>query len=331
MKKRKLLSIFMVGAMAVGMLAGCGSASDNTNDTGDVSSVSDAVDEAVKESGATGDITIGYSTPSLSLEFCANMEQAVQEACAERGYDVVVLDCDMDGATQVSQCEDLVNQGVDAILIFPIAPDACASIGTECEEAGIPLVTVESLIDTYTAAVITDMYAVGEAQANKAIELCGEDVKPAILQGPTSQTTLIELKDGAVDTFEAAGIEVADIQIGENSIDASQQVVENWISAGLDFNCIISSSDASASGAINALKDADMMDEVVVISENGDSIGLELIQAGDLACTVYLPSTRYGHEGIGVIEKILNGESYDEITTLSIDWIDSSNVADYLE
>lgn len=336
MKKRKLLSILVVGAMAVSMIAGCGSVENPDAEkeaSGDVEmdDVSAAVDEAVKEAGTTGDITIGYSTPSLALEFCANLERAVQEACEERGYELVVLDCDMDGSTQVSQCEDLVNQGVDAILIFPIAPDACASIGTECEEAGIPLVTVESVIDTYTAAVVTDMYAVGEAQANKAIEICGDNVKPAILQGPTSQTTLIELKDGAVETFKAADIEVADIQIGENSIDTSQQVVENWISSGLEFNCIIASSDGSAAGAINALKDADLLDDVVVVSENGDSIGLELIQAGDLACTVYLPSTRYGYEGIGIIEKILNGESYDEITTLSIDWIDASNVADYIE
>ncbi|MCD8046423.1 MAG: sugar ABC transporter substrate-binding protein [Clostridiales bacterium] len=340
--KRKLFAIMMTGALAVGMLAGCGSSSSSDSDTtvaeDTTEDVSEAVSEAVEEveeevaeATTLTDVTIGFSTPSLSIEFCANMEAAVQEACAERGWDVVALDCGTDGATQVSQCEDLISQGVDAILIFPYAPDACASIGADCADAGIPLITVESTIDTYDAAVLTDMYEVGVAQAEKAMELVGDDVKPVVLEGPTSQTTMIELMNGAVETFEAAGIEVVDVQVGENTIDTSQQIVENWISAGLDFNCIISSSDGSSSGAINALKDADMLDEVTVISENGDTIGIELIQDGELACTVSLPSANYGYLGVEVIEKILSGEDYDEITYLNITWIDSSNVDEYAE
>ncbi|MCD8218113.1 MAG: sugar ABC transporter substrate-binding protein [Clostridiales bacterium] len=333
--KRKLFAIMMTGALAAGMLAGCGSSSSSDSDTTEDASeaVSEAVEEVEEEVEETAltDVTIGFSTPSLAIEFCANMEAAVQEACAERGWDVVVLDCDTDGATQVSQCEDLISQGVDAILTFPIAPDACATIGTDCEEAGIPLITVESEIDSYDAAVLTDMYQVGVAQAEKAIELVGDDVKPVVLEGPTSQSTMIELMNGAVETFEAAGIEVVDIQVGENEIDTSQQKVENWISAGLDFNCVISSSDGSSSGAINALKDADMLDDVTVISENGDTIGIELVQSGELACTVSLPSANYGYLGIEVIEKILSGEDYDEITYLDINWIDSSNVDEYAE
>ncbi len=336
--KRKLFAIMMTGALAVGMLAGCGSSSSSDSDTTasedmaeDVSEAVEEVEEEVAEATTLTDVTIGFSTPSLSIEFCANMEAAVQEACAERDWDVVVLDCGTDGATQVSQCEDLISQGVDAILIFPFAPDASASIGTDCADAGIPLITVESTIDTYDAAVLTDMYQVGVAQAERAMELLGDDVRPVVLEGPTSQSTMIELMDGAVETFEAAGIEVLDIQVGENTIDTSQQKVENWISAGVDFNCVISSSDGSSSGAINALKDADMLDDVVVISENGDTIGIELIQVGDLECTVSLPSANYGYLGIEVIEKILSGEDYDEITYLDISWIDSSNVDEYAE
>ena len=324
---KKLLSIIAVGVLAVGMLAGCGSSGGA--DAGGSAGAEAA--SAGAEAAADDQIVIGYSTVSLQMEFCANMEQAVQDACAQRGYEVVVLDCGTDGALQVSQCEDLINQGVDCLVVFPFAPEACAEIYDQASAAGIPLVCLESEIDNYDAAVITDLYAVGEAQANKAIELVGDDIKPVVLQGPTAQKTMIALKDGVVETLQANGIEPVDVQIGNNLIDESQQVVENWISSGLDFNCVIASSDGSAAGAINALKDADMLDEVTVVSENGDTIGLELIQAGDLACTVNVPSKRYGYEGIAVVEQILNGEDFEKLTFLSIDWIDETNVAEYIE
>lgn len=334
---KKTTTLLLTVALVFGLLAGCSANETEPSATPAESAISSEVPPSPSEEpnalieSESKNYTIGYSLPSLSVEFCANTANAAQAKCDELGIEFVISDASLDPSTQVSQCENLINSGVDALLLFPISTSACAPISEACESAGVPLITVTAPLETWsTGCVVSDMYTVGKMQAEKAIELLGTDFKCVILQGPPEQDIMINLKDGANDTLTAAGVEVVDIQIGRNLVDESMQAVENWINAGIEFDCLITSSDGSAVGAIAAFKDAAMLDDVVIISENGDSDGINAVAAGELDATIYLPATLYGSYGIELLVEALEGGEIAQINTLPMSWIDSSNIADYL-
>ncbi|TMJ38804.1 MAG: substrate-binding domain-containing protein, partial [Alphaproteobacteria bacterium] len=55
------------------------------------------------------------------------------------GYQVLVQSADHDAAKQVAQAENVITQGVDAIIIQPVDFNVAASIAEKANEAGIPI------------------------------------------------------------------------------------------------------------------------------------------------------------------------------------------------
>ena len=230
----------------------------------------------------------------------------------------------------LTKAENLINSGVEALILFPLVPDACGPVSEACEKAGIPLITVTSSItDDCDASILVDYYEVGKMQAERALELCGKDAKFACFQGPAEQAIFVDHRKGVEDTLNAAGAEIVGYDLTNNELDQGMQVTENWIQAGLDFDCIISSADGPAHGAINALQGAGITD-VIVLSENGDTIGLEDVKAGTLNATVYVPALLFAQYGVDTTAKILNGESVEHDVYLPLEWVTADNVDEYM-
>jgi len=63
--------------------------------------------------------TIGFSVPSLTSSFWVSATYGVQKAAKEAGVELVVVDAggDANAVQQISQIQDLVQRGVDAIVI----------------------------------------------------------------------------------------------------------------------------------------------------------------------------------------------------------------------
>lgn len=304
---KKLVALLITGVMVISMMAATVSAEESA----DVHK-------------------IGYVTVDVSLEFCATLADAIQASADEYGWELSIADYGFDVGEMLTKAENLINSGVEAIILFPLVADACGAISDACAAAGIPLITVTSPITTdSTASILVDYYECGKMQAERALELCGPDAKYVCFQGPTEQNIFVEHREGVEEVLNGAGAEIVGYDLTENELDRGMQVMENWIQAGLEFDCLISSADGPSHGAINALQGAGIED-VVVISENGDTIGLEDIKAGTLNSTVYIPASLFGKYAVDVTKDILAGEEVEHDFYLPLEWVTADNVDEYL-
>ncbi len=80
----------------------------------------------------------GYETPSEN-SFIAAAE-------ADVNVDAVVLDAGGDVARQIAQVQDLIQQEVDAIIIWPTNGEAVIPAVREAFNAGIPVIVTNSNI-----------------------------------------------------------------------------------------------------------------------------------------------------------------------------------------
>src|SRR5437868_10460958 len=62
------------------------------------------------------------------------------------GYQVIVQSAESDAQNQVSQAENVITQGVDAIVIQPVDFHVAAGIAEMAAKAGIPLASYDDLI-----------------------------------------------------------------------------------------------------------------------------------------------------------------------------------------
>ena len=62
------------------------------------------------------------------------------------GYEVLVQSAENDAQNQISQAENVITQGVDAIVIQPVDFNVAAGIAEMATKAGIPLASYDDLI-----------------------------------------------------------------------------------------------------------------------------------------------------------------------------------------
>jgi len=65
-------------------------------------------------------VTIGFTVWNLQVLFFNQQLDGIRQAAEENNVEVVAIDCHNDLTRQVSSIEDLVQQGVDAIIVNPV-------------------------------------------------------------------------------------------------------------------------------------------------------------------------------------------------------------------
>lgn len=133
MKKRNL-ALAMVLAMAMTTMGSATVFAD------------DASDDA-----AGNDYTIAYVPTTMNNPFWTAMLGGIKEEMEAKGMDVdsqlVTVDANSDQATMNNYVNDLIAQEVDAIILAPMDCTAVTEALQACEDAGIPVINVDTAVD----------------------------------------------------------------------------------------------------------------------------------------------------------------------------------------
>jgi len=228
--------------------------------------------------------------------------------------------------------EQLVNAGVNAIIIVPVQADSLGPQLQAAKDAGIPVLAVnttladESLI---TSAVLPDDVAAGAQEMQQMADALGGKGNIVILQGPLGSSPELDRTAG----IESGLANYPDIKVLAKDTanwkrDEAVNKVKNWISSfGEDLNGIVSENDDMALGAIQATKEAGITLPIVGI--DGIQDGLAAVKAGDMIGS----SLQHGRvelaAGLAVAQKIICGDAVEAKYTYTMPAITPENVAQY--
>jgi D-xylose transport system substrate-binding protein len=145
------------------LLAACGDGSE----AGEGAQAGDA-----GGSEAGGEFTVGFSLGTLAQRRWQFDRQYVEEEAAARGMTVLVQAAEDDERLQVSQAENLVAQGIDALILSPVNVETAAPAAAAAKQAGIPVVSYNSVVlnTDLDYWVARDNVEVGRIQAQHAVE-----------------------------------------------------------------------------------------------------------------------------------------------------------------
>src|SRR5258708_10576603 len=83
---------------------------------------------------------IGFSVYDMQYGFFQDMEKGTKEAAEAAGFDYVLVDQKSSESTMVSATQDLLDQGISALIISPFKPDAFGPIVDAAKAKKIPVV-----------------------------------------------------------------------------------------------------------------------------------------------------------------------------------------------
>ena len=273
--------------------------------------------EEAADEGSDGDVTIVVSMkgPGGGNPFWASVELGATEKAAEMGVNVVVVapPAESDVASQVSQIEDQIAKGVDAIVIAPTDPAALNPVLEQAVEEGIPVLFIDTLGNLEGATFIGTNNMEGARLA--AGYICdnveaGSDV--AILQGILTQSTGQARSEGGQAGLEDCGLNVVAMQPGNWDRAEGQSVMENILTGNPDIKGVFASNDNMALGAAEALKAADALDDIVLVGFDANPDAAASILAGEMSATIAQNPYNMGAFGVENAMKLINGEEIPE-------------------
>lgn len=321
MKKmwKKGISIMLV-VLLVGMLAGCGNDKESSD--------ADADNKTDKE-----ELTVGYSVYWMS-EFTTLMGDAMQDVAKEEGIELLTADGDQDPQLQLSQIENFVNQGVDAIVCAAIDPDAVAPGIAEAKAAGIPFVAINMVIDNedVSAYVGPDDVQAGELAAQYVVDSLDKKGNVIVIQGGDGFSATNDRAEGVQNVLdENPDITVLEVQSGDWDRATSESLMENYIQKyGSDINGVICHNDEMALGAVQALQGAGMDKDVYVAGIDAIADALAWIEDGGPYASVFQDPVVEGQLGLEYAVKLANGEEVDPVDNyIEMTLVTADNVADY--
>lgn len=218
-----------------------------------------------------------------------------------------------DVSTQANQVDQLINAGVDAIIVVPVQADSLAPQITAAKEKKIPLLAVNAELKSNDLAgsVQPDDVAAGAQEMEMmAKELDGKG-NIVILQGPLGGSGEVNRGKG-IDKVLAKypDIKILAKDTANWKRDEAVNKMKNWLSAfGGKIDGVVSQNDDMGLGALQALKEGGK--DVPVVGIDGIEDGLNAVKSGEFIGTSLQNGTVELSAGLAVAEKIARGEKVD--------------------
>jgi inositol transport system substrate-binding protein len=285
-------------------------------------------------------IKIGLTFPILD-QFLQTVADAATAKAEELGVELTIVSAEEDTATQLGQVENFITDEMDAIIVIPVDTDAAGPMTEAAQTAGIPLVYVNRRpsdlpTDGSVPYVGSDSLYAGTVEMELLAELAGGQGNVVILIGDPANEAAVLRTQGCKDVIaQNPGMTLVAEQAGNWYREEGLNITENWIQSGTEFDIICSNNDEMALGAIEALRNADLLDDVIVGGVDATADALAAMEAGELEVTVFQNAAAQGGGGVEAAVKLVNGEPIENMVDGVIDVpyepVTPENMAEYMQ
>ncbi|PNR96986.1 ribose ABC transporter substrate-binding protein RbsB [Petrotoga sp. 9PWA.NaAc.5.4] len=234
-------------------------------------------------------LKVGLSISTLNNPFFVDLANGARDKAKELGVELIIVDARDDSAKQLNDVEDLISQKVNIILINPTDSDAVVAAIEEANNANIPVITVDRGASggKVLLHIASDNVAGGRMAGAFIAEQIGAKGKVIELVGIPGTSSARDRGKGFNDEIaKYPNIKVVARQTANYNRAEGLVVMENLLQAHPDVNAVFAHNDEMALGALEAIKAAGKIDDIIVVGFDATPDALESVKRGELAATI---------------------------------------------
>lgn len=291
MKKLSVLLLALI--MMVSMFAGCASEAPANKEASTTPAVTTpaaatsapAAPEAKGNSGKG--LKIALSSQHLTNDFNRGVVAGVKAKCEELGAEVVTANAKGDSNQQVSDIENFITMGVDAIIIGGGEGPAFAPVMKKMAEKGIPCITVDITSEYSTCNLTSDNFNGGEQLGHYVVNKLSGKGNILLLDTPGWKSLEIRIRMLNAVIMDYPNMKVVHtISIGtQDAVNNYYKEVKAYLLGNKDINCIYCSWGLAAVGAAQAVRELGLQDKIFVVCTDADQVVLEEMRKADSPLT----------------------------------------------
>lgn len=263
-------------------------------------------------------VKIGFSAPGADHAWTAAIvASAKAEAAKHTDVELFLTDGQNNSSKQISDVEDLLAKGMDALVLLPHEGGPLTPICAKVKEKGIPLINLDREINSqdYYTWLGGDNEGIGRAAGEYiAKRLAGKGIVVEIQGVAGISVTNLRSKGFREVIGKHPGIKVEASQPADFLPDKAQTVMENLLQAHPRIDAVYTHDDEMARGCIRAIKSAKRDKEVFVTGAGGLKEAIKMIRDGDtpMAATfLYLPTM--GGSAVRLAIRVARGQGLDAL------------------
>ena len=233
---------------------------------------------------------------------------------------------------EVNMVNNAINRGVSGIMLAASDPDALIPPVKKAFENGIPVVIIDSGINSdgkyYQSFLATDNRAAGKLAAEKLLAKHGmKKGKVAVMSYTPGAASAIERTGGFMDEVKKQ----QDIKLMEPLYSQSDMVTAlnqtiDVLTSNPDLTAIFGANEPTAVGMARAIKERGFAGKLVAVGFDGNQDLQNFVRDGTLEGIVVQSSYQMGYKGVNTINKIIKGEKVDKFIDTGVVFVTKDNI-----
>ena len=309
---KKLIALLLALVMVIGLVA-----------CGEKAPAADApAADAPADAPAEGKLHIFMSAAYYTAPYGSPLMGAIQEKGEAMGYEVTIVDGEVNADKQLTQFKTAVADGYDALVYWPGDSASTPPVVEYLNSTGLPWVVVNTvpLPELYDQCTIiaSDELQIGRELGKLIVkyyeENGSEPLNIAYIEGDSGSSYTINLTAGIHEVID----EYADIKILNEAMysnfDPAQAmtIMEDLITKfGNDIDLVVTQDGGMFQGAYNAIQAAGKLGEYGIICQGQDLIVKDKLLSGELYASVAQDPFQEGSLAIEILDKLIKGEAVD--------------------
>ncbi|KZL93087.1 ribose ABC transporter substrate-binding protein RbsB [Clostridium magnum] len=289
----KMVSLAITGVLAIAGLTGCGTKTQQGTQ------------------GTSGNKKIGMVVSTLNNPFFVTMKDGATKKAKELGYDLVVIDSQNDASKERANVDDLIQQGVSALIINPTDSDAVGNSIKAANDKKIPVLTVDRQANqgTVVTHIASDNVKGGKLAAEFILEKLGGKANIVELQGlPGASATRDRGKGFHEGVDGKANVKVVASQAADFDRQKGLNVMQNIMQSTPQFDAVFAHNDEMALGAVKALSGKN----VIIVGFDGTDDAKKAVESGEMTATVAQQPDLMGSLAVENAVKVVKGETVEK-------------------
>lgn len=258
--------------------------------------------------GNAQNLKIGLSLSTLNNPFFVSLKDGVTAEAKKQGVEILVIDAQNDSAKQNNDVEDLMQKGVNALLINPVDSSAISTSVQSANSLNIPVITLDRSADEgeVKALVASDNMKGGNMAAEYIVQKLGKGAKVIELEGSPGASATRERGKGFHELADTQ-LDVIAKQTADFDRIKGLTVMENLLEGNPGVQAVFAHNDEMALGAIEAIQSSGK--DIPVIGFDGNKDALASIEAGKLTGTIAQQPELIGQLAVQAAKDVLDGQT----------------------
>lgn len=293
---------FLLATLVVGLLFGTGCRQQETVEEG---------------SPDKSQPVIAVVPKGLLHQFWLTVKAGAEHASNEYGAKMLWKgpSVETDIAGQMTIIEDFISRNVDAIVMAATDAKALVPVVQRAHEAGIPVVTIDSGVDSEipVSFVATDNIAGARAAARTLADLIGGNGEVGLIPFvPGAATSMLREKGFKDGIAEIPGIELVSVLYSQSSPARGMEVTENMLTSHPELKGIFAANEPGAVGCAQALESRGLTGTVKVVAFDASEIEIDALKRGAIQALIVQNPFKMGYEGVKTAMKTMRGEPVEK-------------------